>query len=88
MGCGGPGILGVRKTAVGIGAVSRPEVSLDLFSLEMFENIAYTMEKHAAPVIADGVEEWLDRFKYVFHLPDAAGADKAVGAECADGCGC
>lgn len=28
MGCGGPGILGARKTAVGIGAVSRPEFHL------------------------------------------------------------
>ncbi len=37
--------------------------NLDLFSLEMFENIAYTMAKHADPAIPDDVEEWLDGFK-------------------------
>ena len=36
--------------------------SLDLFSLEMFENIAYVMAKHAAPSIPDTPEEWLDGF--------------------------
>lgn len=36
--------------------------NLDLFSLEMFENIAYTMAKHANPQIPDDVEEWLDGF--------------------------
>ena len=39
------------------------EVSnLDLFSLEMFENIAYVMAKHADPSIPDTPEEWLDEF--------------------------
>ena len=36
--------------------------SLDLFSLEMFENIAYIMAKHADPGIPDTPEEWLDNF--------------------------
>ena len=36
--------------------------SLDLFSLEMFENIAYIMAKHADPEIPDTPEEWLDNF--------------------------
>ena len=36
--------------------------SLDLFSLEMFENIAYVMAKHAEPSIPDTPEEWLDGF--------------------------
>lgn len=37
--------------------------SLDLFSLEMFENIAYIMAKHAAPAaVPDSPEEWLDEF--------------------------
>ena len=35
---------------------------LDLFSLEMFENIAYIMAKHADPSIPDTPEDWLDRF--------------------------
>ena len=39
------------------------EVSnLDMFSLEMFENIAYIMAKHADPSIPDTPEEWLDKF--------------------------
>ena len=36
--------------------------SLDMFSLEMFENIAYIMAKHADPSIPDSPEEWLDGF--------------------------
>ena len=36
--------------------------SLDLFSLEMFENIAYVMAKHADSTIPDTPEEWLDEF--------------------------
>ena len=35
---------------------------LDLFSWEMFENIAYIMAKHADPDIPDTPEEWLDNF--------------------------
>ena len=33
-----------------------------MFSLEMFENIAYIMAKHADPSIPDTPEEWLDKF--------------------------
>ena len=40
-----------------------PEAStLDTFSLELFENIAYIMAKHADPSIPDTPEEWLDGF--------------------------
>lgn len=35
---------------------------LDTFSLELFENIAYIMAKHANADIPDKVEEWLDSF--------------------------
>lgn len=35
---------------------------LDMFSLEMFENIAYVMAKHADPSVPDTPEEWLDNF--------------------------
>lgn len=38
------------------------ESNLDLFSLEMFENIAFIMAKHAEPSIPDTPEEWLDGF--------------------------
>ena len=43
-----------------IGDNSEESSNLDMFSLEMFENIAYTMAKHADPQIPDDVEEWLD----------------------------
>lgn len=36
--------------------------NMDLFSLEMFENIAFVMAKHADPTIPDTPEEWLDDF--------------------------
>lgn len=40
-----------------------PENSnLDTFSLEIFENIAYTMAKHASNDVPDSVEDWLDSF--------------------------
>lgn len=38
------------------------ESGLDLFSLEMFENIAFVMAKHAVGSIPDTPEEWLDEF--------------------------
>ena len=38
------------------------ESGLDLFSLEMFENIAFVMAKHADGSIPDTPEEWLDGF--------------------------
>ena len=41
---------------------SADDSSLDLFSLETFENIAYLMAKHADPSLPDSAEEWLDEF--------------------------
>ena len=38
------------------------ESGLDIFSLEMFENIAFVMAKHADGSIPDSPEEWLDAF--------------------------
>ena len=35
---------------------------LDMFSLEMFENIAYIMAKHADPVVPASPDEWLEQF--------------------------
>ena len=35
---------------------------LDMFSLEMFENIAYIMAKHADSSIPNSPEKWLDEF--------------------------
>lgn len=42
---------------------SRGGTDLNIASLEMFENIAYIMAKHAAPVeVSDDIEAWLDGF--------------------------
>lgn len=45
-----------------IGDGDEESSNLDMFSLEMFENIAYIMAKHADPSIPDNPEEWLDEF--------------------------
>ncbi len=52
--------LAALEKAVGDG--NEEASDLDLFSLEMFENIAYIMAKHADPSIPDTPEEWLDGF--------------------------
>lgn len=45
-----------------VGENEEGESNLDLFSLEMFENIAYVMAKHADTSIPDSPEDWLDEF--------------------------
>ena len=45
-----------------VGKADEGDSSLDMFSLEMFENIAYVMAKHADANIPDTPEEWLDEF--------------------------
>lgn len=45
-----------------IGNGNEKESNLDVFSLEMFENIAYIMAKHADSSIPDTPEEWLEQF--------------------------
>ena len=52
----------LRALEKAIGDNSEDESNLDLFSLEMFENIAFVMAKHADPTIPDTPEEWLDEF--------------------------
>ena len=45
-----------------IGDNSEEGSNLDMFSLEMFENIAFVMAKHADVSIPNTPEEWLDGF--------------------------
>ena len=52
----------LRALQKSVGENSEDESGLDLFSLEMFENIAYIMAKHADPSVPDTPEEWLDGF--------------------------
>ena len=53
--------LSVLEKSIGDGDPEKS--SLDLFSLEMFENIAYVMAKHADPSIPDNPEDWLNAAK-------------------------
>lgn len=52
----------LRSLEKAVGEGDEANSNLDLFSLEMFENIAYVMAKHADPNIANSPEEWLDEF--------------------------
>lgn len=52
----------LRSLEKAVGDGDEQNSNLDLFSLEMFENIAYVMAKHADPTIPDTPEEWLDNF--------------------------
>lgn len=52
----------LRSLEKAVGKGKEEESNLDLFSLEMFENIAYVMAKHADSGIPDTPEEWLDGF--------------------------
>ena len=52
----------LRELEKSIGSTDPENSNLDLFSLEMFENIAYVMARHADPSIPDTPEEWLDGF--------------------------
>jgi len=52
----------LRSLEKAVGEGDEENSNLDLFSLEMFENIAYVMAKHADPDIPDTPEEWLDEF--------------------------
>ena len=52
--------LAALEKAVGSG--DEGNSNLDIFSLEMFENIAYIMAKHADATIPDTPEEWLEEF--------------------------
>lgn len=45
-----------------VGDNSEESSNLDMFSLEMFENIAFVMAKHADASIPNTPEEWLDGF--------------------------
>ena len=52
----------LRELEKSVGGSDPNASSLDMFSLEMFENIAYVMARHADANIPDTPEEWLDGF--------------------------
>ncbi len=53
----------LRDLEKAVDSSNEEQSSLDLFSLEMFENIAFVMAKHADPTaVPDSPEDWLDEF--------------------------
>ena len=52
----------LRSLERSVGEENEENSNLDLFSLEMFENITFVMAKHADPSIPDTPEDWLDGF--------------------------
>ena len=53
----------LRDLEKAVDSSSEEQSSLDLFSLEMFENIAFVMAKHADPAaVPDSPEDWLYEF--------------------------
>ena len=53
----------LRDLEKAVDSSSEEQSSLDLFSLEMFEKIAFVMAKHADPTaVPDSPEDWLDEF--------------------------
>lgn len=52
----------LRELEKAVGDNKEDASNLDTFSLEMFENVAYVMAKHADPEVPNTPEEWLDGF--------------------------
>ena len=53
----------LRSLEKSVGDGSEENSNLDMFSLEMFENIAYIMAKHAAPEnVPDNPDDFLEQF--------------------------
>lgn len=52
----------LRALEKSVGDNNEENSNLDMFSLEMFENIAFVMAKHADAGIPNTPEEWLDGF--------------------------
>lgn len=53
----------LRALEKGVGDGDEEKSDLDLFSLELFENIAWVMARHADPQnVPDTPDEWLDQF--------------------------
>ena len=53
----------IRQLETSVGENDEDASGLDLFSLEMFENIAFIMAKHASPdKVPSEPDEWLEQF--------------------------
>ena len=59
-----------RKTAKDNPNASKRRSNIPLQALDLFENVAYLMAKHADPTVPATVEEWLDGFETfsIYHV--------------------
>ena len=61
----------LRQLETSVGENDEDASGLDLFSLEMFENIAFIMAKHASPdTVPSEPDEWLEQFNTfsIYHI--------------------
>lgn len=52
----------LSKLEMGVKENNEGQSALDIESLELFENIAFVMAKHADPSICEDTSEWLEQF--------------------------
>lgn len=52
----------LSKLETGVKENNEEKSTLDIESLELFENIAFVMAKHASPSICEDTSEWLEQF--------------------------
>ena len=52
----------LSKLEMGVKENNEGQSTLDIESLDLFENIAFVMAKHADPSICDDTSEWLEQF--------------------------
>lgn len=52
----------LRQLEKAVGDGDENDSDLDMFSLEMFEDLAWVMAKHADPSVPDSPDEWLEQF--------------------------
>lgn len=52
----------LSKLEMGVKENNEGQSTLDIESLELFENIAFVMAKHADPSIYEDTSEWLEQF--------------------------
>ena len=78
----------LRQLEKSVGENDEDNSNLDLFSLEMFEDLAWLMARHADPAnVPDSPEEFLDQFNTFSIYQILPQLIELWGSECADGGG-
>lgn len=52
----------IQMLAEDVDAGDKNASQIPIDNLEVFENVAYCMAKHADPTLSNSIEEWLDQF--------------------------